>query len=169
VVGATLHARDTESVANQHASVLDLLFTFPASPKSHFSTRDLAEDRNVNHANTPEEAGTFSLAGAPAYSNNLTIDGLDNNDDRRRATFSTIARSRCRSAGDYESVLGGVRASLRRRVNCAHAVVRKSFIGECSTSFVTKRSTQTLSETTRSAFHDCRCRSTSRDSLSVVH
>src|SRR6185503_6754894 len=27
-------------------------------------------------------AGTFSLAGAPAYSNNLTIDGLDNNDDR---------------------------------------------------------------------------------------
>ena len=46
------------------------------------STRDLAEDRNTSHANTPEEAGTFSLAGAPAYSNNLTIDGLDNNDDR---------------------------------------------------------------------------------------
>ncbi|HEX5887980.1 MAG TPA: TonB-dependent receptor, partial [Pyrinomonadaceae bacterium] len=38
--------------------------------------------RNSTPANTPEEAGVFSLAGAPAYSNNLTIDGLDNNDDR---------------------------------------------------------------------------------------
>ena len=63
-------------------SVLDLLFTLPGVTEEPLSTRDLAEDRNINHANTPEEAGTFSLAGAPAYSNNLTIDGLDNNDDR---------------------------------------------------------------------------------------
>src|ERR1044071_7542451 len=82
IVGATLTARETESLPIPTRSVLDLLFTLPGITEEPLSTRDLAEDRNVNHANTPEEAGTFSLAGAPAYSNNLTIDGLDNNDDR---------------------------------------------------------------------------------------
>ncbi|HSE19192.1 MAG TPA: carboxypeptidase regulatory-like domain-containing protein [Pyrinomonadaceae bacterium] len=82
VTGATLTARETESLPIASRSVLDLLFTLPGVTEEPFSTRDLAEDRNANHANTPEEAGTFSLAGAPAYSNNLTIDGLDNNDDR---------------------------------------------------------------------------------------
>jgi hypothetical protein len=82
IAGATLTARETESLPIASRSVLDLLFTLPGVTEEPLSTRDLAEDRNVNHANTPEEAGTFSLAGAPAYSNNLTIDGLDNNDDR---------------------------------------------------------------------------------------
>src|SRR5215213_10228924 len=82
IVGATLTARETEALPVASRSVLDLLFTLPGVTEEPLSTRDLAEDRNVNHANTPEEAGTFSLAGAPAYSNNLTIDGLDNNDDR---------------------------------------------------------------------------------------
>jgi hypothetical protein len=82
VTGATLTAHDTELLPIATRSILDLLFTLPGVTEEPLSTRDLAEDRNVNHANTPEEAGTFSLAGAPAYSNNLTIDGLDNNDDR---------------------------------------------------------------------------------------
>src|SRR5215212_5260537 len=82
ITGVTLTARETESLPIATRSVLDLLFTLPGVTEEPLSTRDLAEDRNVNHANTPEEAGTFSLAGAPAYSNNLTIDGLDNNDDR---------------------------------------------------------------------------------------
>src|SRR5215212_2291795 len=82
IVGATLTARETEALPIATRSVLDLLFTLPGITEEPLSTRDLAEDRNTNHANTPEEAGTFSLAGAPAYSNNLTIDGLDNNDDR---------------------------------------------------------------------------------------
>jgi len=82
VTGATLAARELESLPITTRSVLDLIFTLPGVTEEPLSTRDLAEDRNVNHANTPEEAGTFSLAGAPAYSNNLTIDGLDNNDDR---------------------------------------------------------------------------------------
>src|SRR4029453_9447184 len=56
--------------------------TLPGIAEAPLSTTDLAEDRNTNAANTPEEAGNFSLSGAPAYSNNLTIDGLDNNDDR---------------------------------------------------------------------------------------
>ena len=82
IVGATLTSRETESLPVASRSVLDLLFTLPGITEEPLSTRDLAEDRNTTHANTPEEAGTFSLAGAPAYSNNLTIDGLDNNDDR---------------------------------------------------------------------------------------
>jgi hypothetical protein len=82
VTGATLATRELESLPITTRSVLDLIFTLPGVTEEPLSTRDLAEDRNTNHANTPEEAGTFSLAGAPAYSNNLTIDGLDNNDDR---------------------------------------------------------------------------------------
>ncbi len=82
VVGSTLTARETELLPINTRSVLDLLFTLPGVTEEPLSTRDLAEDRNANYASTPEEAGTFSLAGAPAYSNNLTIDGLDNNDDR---------------------------------------------------------------------------------------
>jgi len=82
VTGATLATRELESLPSTTRSVLDLIFTLPGVTEEPLSTRDLAEDRNVLHANTPEEAGTFSLAGAPAYSNNLTIDGLDNNDDR---------------------------------------------------------------------------------------
>src|SRR5215207_8444724 len=82
IVGTTLTSRETELLPNAARSVLDLLFTLPGVTEEPLSTRDLAEDRNTNHANTPEEAGTFSVAGAPAYSNNLTIDGLDNNDDR---------------------------------------------------------------------------------------
>ncbi|HEU4766171.1 MAG TPA: TonB-dependent receptor [Pyrinomonadaceae bacterium] len=82
VVGATLTSRETESLPLASRSVLDLIFTLPGITEEPLSTRDLAEDRNANHASTPEESGVFSLAGAPAYSNNLTIDGLDNNDDR---------------------------------------------------------------------------------------
>ncbi|HEV7473299.1 MAG TPA: hypothetical protein VGN90_04565, partial [Pyrinomonadaceae bacterium] len=54
----------------------------PGVSEEALSTRDLAEDRGTSAAGTPEEAGTFSLSGSPAYSNNITLDGLDNNDDR---------------------------------------------------------------------------------------
>ncbi|HEX6729723.1 MAG TPA: carboxypeptidase regulatory-like domain-containing protein [Pyrinomonadaceae bacterium] len=82
VVGSTLNHRDIQSLPIASRSVLDLIFTLPAVTEEPLSTRDLAEDRDTTHSQTPEEAGTFSLSGAPAYSNNLTIDGLDNNDDR---------------------------------------------------------------------------------------
>jgi len=82
VVGATLNAAETQLLPIPSRSALDLVFTLPGVTEEPLSTRDLAEDRNANPNSTPEEAGTFSLAGSPAYSNNLTIDGLDNNDDR---------------------------------------------------------------------------------------
>ncbi|HEX9422039.1 MAG TPA: carboxypeptidase regulatory-like domain-containing protein, partial [Pyrinomonadaceae bacterium] len=82
VVGGTVTTYEVESLPVATRSALDLIFTLPGVSEEAFSTRDLAEDRNTSVANTPEEAGTFSLSGGPAYSNNITIDGLDNNDDR---------------------------------------------------------------------------------------
>lgn len=82
IVGGTITEKEIEDLPNNSRSPLDLLFTLPGVTEEPLSTRDLAEDRNVSAANTPEEAGSFSLSGGPAYSNNITIDGLDNNDDR---------------------------------------------------------------------------------------
>jgi hypothetical protein len=82
IVGATLNSRETEKLPLTTRSPFDIIFTLPGVTDEPLSTRDLAEDRNTSPSNTPEEAGTFALAGSPAYSNNLTIDGMDNNDDR---------------------------------------------------------------------------------------
>ncbi len=82
VAGGTIDAEELTTLPNLSRSPLDLIFVLPGVTEEPLSTRDLAEDRNDIPAQTPEEAGTFALAGGPAYSNNLTIDGLDNNDDR---------------------------------------------------------------------------------------
>jgi hypothetical protein len=82
VVGGTIAANELNLLPLATRSPLDLIFTLPGVSEEPLSTRDLAEDRNETSATTPEEAGTFSISGGPAYSNNLTIDGLDNNDDR---------------------------------------------------------------------------------------
>jgi carboxypeptidase family protein len=82
VVGGTITADQIDLLPISTRSPLDLIFTLGGVTEEPLSTRDLAEDRDANHASTPEEAGIFALAGGPAYSNNLTIDGLDNNDDR---------------------------------------------------------------------------------------
>ena len=122
VTGATLASRELEALPITTRSVLDLIFTLPGVSEEPLSTRDLAEDRNVNHANTPEEAGTFSLAGAPAYSNNLTIDGLDNNDDRAarerfQPSLEAVAEVQVitnQFAAEYGRASGG-RVNLRTR------------------------------------------------------
>src|SRR6185295_16571641 len=88
VVGGTVTTQQVESLPVNSRSPLDLIFTLPGVSEEALTTRDLAEDRNISAATTPEESGTFSLAGGPAYSNNITVDGLDNNDDR-------AARERC--------------------------------------------------------------------------
>jgi hypothetical protein len=82
VVGGTVSTHEVESLPVNSRSPLDLIFTLPGVSEEALSTRDLAEDRGTSAASTPEEAGTFSLSGGPAYSNNITVDGLDNNDDR---------------------------------------------------------------------------------------
>jgi hypothetical protein len=82
VVGGTLTRAETETLPLNSRSPLDLIHTLGGVTEEPLSTRDLAEDRNRTPARTPEEAGTFALSGGAAYSNNITIDGLDNNDDR---------------------------------------------------------------------------------------
>ncbi|HET6893240.1 MAG TPA: carboxypeptidase regulatory-like domain-containing protein, partial [Pyrinomonadaceae bacterium] len=82
VVGGTITAEEIDFLPISTRSPLDLIFTLGGVTEEPLSTRDLAEDREADHASTPEEAGVFALAGGPAYSNTLTIDGLDNNDDR---------------------------------------------------------------------------------------
>lgn len=122
VVGATLTAVETKSLPLNTRSPLDLIFLLPGVTEEPLSTRDLAEDRNTNAANTPEEAGIFSLAGAPAYSNNLTIDGLDNNDDRAarerfQPSLEAIAEVQVitnQFSAEYGRVSGG-RVNLRTR------------------------------------------------------
>jgi Carboxypeptidase regulatory-like domain/TonB dependent receptor len=122
VVGATLTLNETKSLPLVTRSPLDLIFTLPGVTEEPLSTRDLAEDRNTSSANTPEEAGLFSLAGAPAHSNNLTIDGLDNNDDRSarerfQPSLEAIAEVQVitnQFAAEYGRASGG-RVNLRTR------------------------------------------------------
>lgn len=127
VVGTTLNLTETKTLPLVTRSVLDLVFTLPGVTEEPLSTRDLAEDRNTTPATTPEEAGVFSLAGAPAYSNNLTIDGLDNNDDRAarerfQPSLEAIAEVQVitnQFAAEYGRASGG-RVNLRTRSGSQH-------------------------------------------------
>ncbi|HEY0428508.1 MAG TPA: TonB-dependent receptor [Pyrinomonadaceae bacterium] len=86
VVGGTVTEREVEELPNNTRNPLDLVFTLGGVTEEPLSTRDLANDRGQRGfaapGTTPDEAGIFALSGGAAYSNNLTIDGLDNNDDR---------------------------------------------------------------------------------------
>lgn len=86
IVGGTVAQREIEELPNISRDPLDLVFTLGGVTEEPLSTRDLSGDRGRRGDNipgtTPEEAGTFALSGGAAYSNNITIDGLDNNDDR---------------------------------------------------------------------------------------
>lgn len=86
VVGGTINQREVEELPNVSRNPLDLVFTLGGVTEEALSTRDLASDRGQRGLSapgtTPEEAGIFGLSGGAAYSNNITIDGLDNNDDR---------------------------------------------------------------------------------------
>ena len=83
VVGDTVERRELEGLPIINRNPLQLIFLLGGSTEAPLSTSELAEEgRGQFVRNAPEEAGIFSLTGAPATSNNLTIDGLDNNDDR---------------------------------------------------------------------------------------
>lgn len=82
IVGGTITEREIEEIPNNSRNPLDLVLTLGGTSEEQLSTSGLSEDRNQNPATAPLEQGNFSLSGGTAYSNNLTIDGLDNNDDR---------------------------------------------------------------------------------------
>jgi len=120
VVGGTVTTREIESLPVASRSPLDLIFTLGGVSEEPLSTRDLADDPTKR--STPEEAGSFSLSGGTAYSNNITIDGLDNNDDRSaRERFTPSLEAieevqiiRNQFAAEYGRASGG-RVNLRTR------------------------------------------------------
>lgn len=122
VVGGTVTREEVESLPVATRSPLDLIFTLGGITEEPLSTRDLAEDRNQNPRATPEEAGLFSLSGGNASSNNITIDGLDNNDDRAaRERFQPSIEAidevqiiRNQFSAEYGRASGG-RVNLRTR------------------------------------------------------
>lgn len=82
VVGGTVTQREIEDLPNIARNPIDLVLALGGTSEEALSTRDLAEDRGTNPRVPPTEQGNFSLSGGASYSNNITIDGLDNNDDR---------------------------------------------------------------------------------------
>jgi hypothetical protein len=90
VVGGTVTQRELEELPVDSRNPLDLVLTLGGTSEEQLSVRDLAEDRGQRGDTTPgtppEGVGIFGLSGGQGYSNNITIDGLDNNDDRG-ATF----------------------------------------------------------------------------------
>ena len=82
VVGGSITEREIEEIPNNTRNPFDLVMTLGGTSEEQLSVNGLAEDRNQNSSSPPLEQGNYSLSGGVAYSNNLTIDGLDNNDDR---------------------------------------------------------------------------------------
>lgn len=86
VVGGSVGQREIDELPSDSRDVLDLVLTLGGVTEEPLSTRDLASDRGTRAdsapGTTPEEAGVFALSGGAGYSNNITIDGFDNNDDR---------------------------------------------------------------------------------------
>lgn len=82
IVGGTITSREIEELPINSRNPLEFVLTLGGTTEEAFSTRNLSEDRNVTNQTPPPEQGNFSLSGGVSYSNNITIDGLDNNDDR---------------------------------------------------------------------------------------
>ncbi|MDD5545038.1 MAG: TonB-dependent receptor, partial [Acidobacteriia bacterium] len=83
VVGGFLTSRDIDLLPLNGREILDLILLFPGVTEQPFDTRDAADTRSGGFLeDTPIEAGNFSLSGGRSFSNNLTVDGFDNNDDR---------------------------------------------------------------------------------------
>ncbi len=122
IVGGTITEREIEELPNNSRNPLDLVLTLGGTSEEQLSTSGLAEDRNVNAGTPPLEQGNFSLSGGVAYSNNLTIDGLDNNDDRSsrdrfQPSLESIAEVQVISnqfSAEYGRASGG-RINLRTR------------------------------------------------------
>ena len=88
-LGSSVSARELSLIPISSRDPIDLLFLLPGVAEEPLGTRNLAEDEGANHRATPLEQGIASIGGGASYSNNFTIDGLDNNDDRTaRERFS---------------------------------------------------------------------------------
>jgi hypothetical protein len=91
VLGDSIDRRELEELPIVNRDVLQLVLLLGGAADAPLSTSLLADEgRGVFLRDSPEEAGAFSITGAPATSNNITIDGLDNNDDRQARERITL-------------------------------------------------------------------------------
>jgi hypothetical protein len=122
IVGGTITEREIEEIPNNTRNALDLVLTLGGTSEEQLSTSGLADDRGANPRTAPLEQGNFSISGGTAYSNNITIDGLDNNDDRTsrdrfQPSLESIAEVQVianQFSAEYGRASGG-RVNLRTR------------------------------------------------------
>lgn len=123
VTSTTIGSEEIERLPLASRNPLDLVFTLPTAMEPGLSDRDLAEgDQPQSYRRMPLENGIFSLAGGVPFSNNLTIEGLDNNDDREgRERFIPVLAGVAevqvvtnQFAAEYGRATGG-RVNLRLR------------------------------------------------------
>jgi hypothetical protein len=123
VIGGTVTKEQIDKLPTESRNPLDLIYTLPGVGPPALSVRELAEgDVKDDFRSTPEEAGVFSLAGGAPFSNNITIEGMDNNDDRgarERISLSTQAVEEVQVitnqfSAEYGRASGG-RVNLRLR------------------------------------------------------
>src|SRR5690606_14006725 len=122
VVGSTIESQEVEELPNLDRNPLDLVLTVGGVSEEALSTADLAEDEDANPRSTPIEQGNFSISGGASYSNNITIDVLDNNDDRSarerfQPTLEAVAEVqvvRNQFSSEYGRASGG-RVNIRTR------------------------------------------------------
>ena len=123
VAGDTLIRRELEELPIIDRDPLQLVFLLGGVAEAPLSTAQLGDEgKGVFLRDAPEEAGSFSLTGSPATSNNITIDGLDNNDDRtarERITLNPESVSELQIitnqyAAEYGRASGG-RINIRTR------------------------------------------------------
>jgi hypothetical protein len=123
VVGGTITAKEIDVLPVESRNPLDLIFTLPGTSPPALSDRDLEEgDQEDDFQPPPEEAGVFSLNGGTPFSNNITVEGMDNNDDRgarERLNLSSHAVEEVQViANQFSSEYGrasGGRVNLRLR------------------------------------------------------
>lgn len=122
IVGGTVTQREIEELPNATRNPYELVLTIGGVSEEALSSRDLAEDTNANNRLPPTEQGNFTISGGASYSNNLTIDGMDNNDDlaagsRFQPSLEAIAEVqviRNQFSSEYGRASGG-RINIRTR------------------------------------------------------
>lgn len=123
VIGGSITQAQIDALPVEGRNVYDLIHTAAGTAEPAFNDRLLAEgDTKDRYRTSPEEAGIFGLNGGTPFSNNLTIEGLDNNDDRAARerftpTMDSVAELQIitnQFSAEYGRAAGG-RVNLRLR------------------------------------------------------
>ncbi len=142
IVGGTLTSKEIEELPNTSNDVLNLVFTLTGTAEEPLSIRNLAGDDRIGGGSDNDRprqiigTGNISLAGSAAYSTNITIDGLDNNDDREaddrfKPPISSVAEVQVitnQFSAEYGRASGG-------RINIRTKAGAKKFRGSYSLFF----------------------------------